>query len=168
MPRGGARVGAGRKPKQPRANVTPIAPALTVVQGGQADALSAIAPADLPTEQRAIWQAWAPRALEQGTLTPQTEAAFRLLCELEAEKQANRTQIDKDGRTYVKVTVDGAGQEHQELKAHPLTGPYHRLAKQVEALMGRFMLAPFGKPGPGAKKPAAPANPWAGIVAGRK
>lgn len=152
--RGGARVGAGRKPTKPM-KFQPV-----LQQGGKAEGLSSLPPEDLPVEQRDFWHRYASLAMEKGTLTVHTVAAFRLLCETDAEKSATKATIDKDGRTFLKVTVDGSGQEHQELKAHPLTGAYGRLAKATEALMARFGLAPFGKAeAPMRKAPAA--NPFA-------
>lgn len=169
MPRGGARVGAGRKPKTSR---TPKEPArLVAIDGGKAaepPAVSVEPPADLPKDEHEFWRAYAALAIAAGTLTPQTVGSFRLLCELDAEKRATKETLDKDGRTYIKVTVDGAGQEHQELKAHPLTGPYRQLAQRVEALMARFLLAPFGKPVAGAAKKSTVVNPWAQIAGATK
>lgn len=160
MPRGGARVGAGRKPSKPR----PFQP--TIVTGGKQPAegdISPIPPEDLPAEQRDFWHRYAALAIEKRTLTIHTAAAFRLLCELDAEKRATKKTIDIDGRTFMKVTVDGAGIEHQELKAHPLTSAYGRLSKHVEALMARFGLAPFGKAEQAIPKRAA-VNPWAQVA----
>ncbi len=160
MPKGGSRTGSGRKPR-----TVQFVP--EVLDGGRAGDVPTRPPDDVPEPQRAFWATYAESAIALGTLTPQTVGAFRLLCELEAEKSATLATIDKDGRTYIKCVVDGAGNEHQELKAHPLTGAYRQLAQRVEALMGRFMLAPFGKPAPGAKpKKTAQtvANPWARIA----
>lgn len=143
MPRGGARVGSGRKPKYPRAvATTDVEP-----QIGSADvAVPLIPPTDLSVAQRDFWQRYAARAIEKRTLTIHTVEAFRELCEVAAEKQKVLQTIEEDGRTFIKVTVDGSGQEHQELKAHPLKGDYARLAKLVQNMMEKFMLAPFGKP----------------------
>lgn len=164
---GGARVGAGRKPKdagtrKPAAVVDFAGPkAAKEAESG----VSKHPPSDLPTDQQAFWLACAPRAMDQGTLTVDTIASFRLLCELDAEKRATKETIDRDGRTYIKVTIDGAGQEHQELKAHPLTSHYRQTAKQVENLMGRFKLAPFGKAETNSRrKQVQTANPWARVV----
>jgi terminase small subunit-like protein len=136
-----------------------------VHQGGKGtdEGVSGLPPEDLPVDHRDFWHRYAMLAIEKRTLTVHTVAAFRLLCELEAEKQATKATIDRDGRTFLKVTVDGAGVEHQELKAHPLTGAYGRLAKAVEALMARFGLAPFGKAEPPMAKKVA-ANPWAQVA----
>src|SRR5688572_236179 len=105
---GGARVGTGQKGNQTLSEVT--------------DATLATPPADVPADERDFWHRYAPLAMEKGTLTKHTEPAFRLLCELDAEKRQTRATLEKDGRTFLKITVDGAGVEHQELKAHPLTG----------------------------------------------
>ncbi len=147
---GGTRSGAGRKPKGDRplrARRNVARPVFMTVDGGKVDeeTISVAPPEDLPAEQTAFWRRNAPRAIAQGTLTPRTIEAFRLLCELERERTETKKTIDRDGRTFIKVTIDGSGQEHQELKAHPLKGDYARLSKQVENLMGRFRLAPFGK-----------------------
>lgn len=165
---GGSRVGAGKKPKGERPlRVRGPRPALVPMDGGRADddaPVSSLPPEDLPADERAFWQRNAPRAMAQLTLTERTVEAFRMLCELDAERRATKLTIDREGRTFLKVTVDGAGVEHQELKAHPMVGRYDRLSKQVENLMGRFKLAPFGKAElPHKTKPAA--NPWATTVA---
>ena len=173
MGRGGARVGAGRKPSKFRTQRVFVRPndapaALAAVEtmtprSRVSDEVSAIPPEDLPAEQRDFWHRYAAMAIEKRTLTVHTVAAFLLLCELDAEKRATKAAMDADGRTFLKVTVDGAGVEHQELKAHPLTGAYGRLAKAVEALMARFGLAPFGKAElPMVKKAAV--NQWAQVA----
>lgn len=156
MAKGGARIGAGRKPSD-----RPFVP--QVIDGA---GLSS-PPPDLPEGQREFWRRNAQRAVDQGTLTQETQEAFRLLCELEAERRATLATLDEHGRVYQKAWVDQSGQEHHELKVHPLATHYRQVAKQVENLLGRFKLAPFGKPEAGPVKRKAPvANPWA-AVAGR-
>lgn len=139
MPSGGARVGSGPKPKR--------VVDMSVLRGRVEDSdVSLIPPEDLDPSGRAFWQEYAPLGIEMRTLTRHTVPAFRLLCVVAAESDRLRATLDEDGRTFVKVTVDGAGQEHQELKAHPLMSHYSKIMKQIEVLMGRFMLAPVGKP----------------------
>ena len=180
MARGGARVGAGRKPKTEQglcASGDRIyahghgwrSPRDGIKRGIKQPRVVGDSARESPPEQRDFWHRYAARALELGTLTVDTVAAFRLLCELDAEKVAVKQTIDRDGRTYIKVTIDGAGQEHQELNTHPLKGDYRQLSQRVEALMGRFMLAPFGKPPTPTRKrnSQATANPWAAIAAKR-
>jgi len=158
MPRGGARVGAGRKPAAKRQNVVAFEPIRPV-----SDKKLLEPPAFLPESGRALWALWAPLALELKTLTVHHVPAFALLCRLQAEMDATGETIERDGRTQIRVTIDGSGQEHQELKAHPLKPDYRQLAQRVESLLARFCLAPFGKPGTGAVKTGAKVNPWAGI-----
>ena len=153
MPRGGARVGSGPKPKNP----------LKFVSGGKAVEVTSVPPDDLPSDQAEFWKRNASRAIEAGTLTDQTAESWRLLCELDARRHKIAAQLDRDGETYLKAWVDSAGQEHQELKKHPLSSEYRGLAQRCEALLGRFGLAPFGKPV--AMKPKKVlSNPWAAIV----
>ncbi len=157
MPRGGARVGSGSKPK--RVGV------LVPIDGGLVGEPGVTPPDDLPADQQEFWRTYAKAAIEARTLTSQTVGAWRLLCEVDARKSEYARTMQKDGLTYIKCVVDGAGNEHQELKKHPLTSEYRQLAQRVETLMGRFGLAPFGKPV--AEKPSrksAAANPWSRIV----
>lgn len=131
MPKGGIRVGAGRKPKL-RMVPTPSS--------------SMPAPADLGPTEAGYWRHWAPLAHDAGTLTPQTAPAFRLLCELQVLAQRYWAKVAEDGETFFKVTVDGSGQEQRELKAHPLIAKAAGLAYRVEQLLARFGLAPNGRP----------------------
>lgn len=160
---GGARVGAGKKPKGEHAIRIRRAPLAVVNQAPDVDGadepVSVMAPDDLPANQRVFWQENAPKAIAQGTLTWRTVSGFRLLCEQDADRLKIKKTVDKDGWTFIKVTVDGAGQEHQELKAHPLIRDYRALCKSVETLMARFKLAPFGK-AEIQVKPKRDVNPW--------
>ena len=157
---GGRRTGAGAKPQ--RAVVRRVV-TRSVTDEERDAGVSALPPEDLPGDQRDFWHRYAALAIEKRTLTVHTVGAFLLLCEMDAEKRATKATIEKDGRTYIKVTVDGTGTEHEELKAHPLTSAYGRLAKAVEALMARFGLAPFGKAEPILAKAKA-VNPWAQVA----
>jgi hypothetical protein len=141
MGRGGARLGAGRKPA--------IRPGLGLEAVSRPEAaavpVSASVPADLPSEQIVYWCRYAPLAVQARTLTETTAPAFRMLCELEAERSAVKADLDRDGRMVVKVSVDDGGTVTREKRLHPLTAHYLRLCRQVEALLARFTLAPFGK-----------------------
>lgn len=131
---------------------------------GEADLV--VPPADLPADQAVFWHAHAPQAVEAQTLVARTVGAMRLLCELEAAKQKVSAKLDEDGLTYIKAWTDSSGQEHEELKAHPLTSHYRQLAQRVEAMMARFGIAPLGKPVLAGKPKSKAANPWA--VVGQK
>lgn len=154
---GGARVGAGAKPKpKPDRPASPFA----VHTGGRPDSAQALArdvqpppavpselfepPADLSEGQQEFWRQYAPLAVERKTLTPATVPAFRLLCELHAKKDLVGTMVDKGALGGLRV--------------------FMQLAKQVETLMARFCLAPFGKPTT-SDKPKVASNPFAGFAA---
>jgi hypothetical protein len=85
-------------------------------------------------------------ALEARTLVPATADRFHLLCRQVVIERSMAAQIEKDGWTYVAVTVDGAGQERETLKAHPLVAAQRNMMQRIEAGMAAFTLAPMGKP----------------------
>lgn len=170
MGHGGARYGSGRKPKASRTPASAITAAkIVAIDSGRGDDIvTKTPPKDLPEDQHDFWRRCAPRAIEAGTLTVQTVEAFRLLCELEAEKRATRATIEKDGRTTMGITTDvTSSEQHIQIKAHPLTSSYRQLAQRVEALMARFSLAPFGKPVAVGKPKATGESPWARIAAAK-
>ena len=140
---GGARVGAGKKPR-PKAK-------FGIVSGGRVDApVDAVVdsrpqplaepPVDMTPEQQGFWKACAPLAIERRTLIDATVPAFRMLCELHAKKVLVGSMVDKGALGGLRV--------------------YLQLSKQVESLMARFCLAPFGKPATKTEAPKAAANPW--------
>jgi Phage terminase, small subunit len=151
--RGGARTGAGRKPKrQPLADDSN----LVVFDGGKAGDVSKTPPVDLPEDQRPFWQQYAPLAMERRTLTPHTVPAFRQLCELEAMKAKITRQLNEDGLTSGKVTTDvTSGEQHLEIKPHPLLRAFSSITKDIKGLLKDFALCSFGKPVVGGSKSKA-------------
>ena len=137
MPRGGPRVGSGPKGRRADMDVVPFT---------SSDVISKDPPTDLPAAQRDFWTRCAAVAIAKRTLTRQTVEAFRLLAELDAERRETKKQLDAAGRVYEKVWIDSSGQEHAELRLHPLANHYRALAKQQENMMLKFTLMPFGKP----------------------
>lgn len=153
MPRGGARVGAGRKPK---------GAAILSLHGGRVRNGAKIAtsvpnaplpavkqPEDLPSEQQKVWDELAPHALAARTLTAGTAAAFRDLCEAIVLKRMMLAEILADGLTGTKVTLQmdeqGGGVQSVEKKAHTLLSQHRGMMQRVEAGFTRFRLAPMGK-----------------------
>lgn len=130
---GGARIGSGVKPN-PVDTDEPIPPELEEL---------ALPPSDLTDDQQAFWRAYAPLALKKHTLDESTVPSFRLLCELHAKKAMVGAMVDKGALGGLRI--------------------YMQLAKQVENLMGRFCLAPFGKPMK-ADRPKKEANPWSTLT----
>lgn len=142
MPRGGARLGSGRKPK------TALERELTgnpgrrgrVLPGPGAGDLPVTAvierfdpPVDLPSEERLVWDVLAPHAFDNRTLTRATEMSFRLLCRNVVIERA--------------LALVGAG-----------TANHRGMIQRVDAELLRFCLSPFGKPIYQAE-PQKPANP---------
>lgn len=104
-----------------------------------------IMPADLPATQQPLWAELAPLAVEQRTLIPATVRSFCDLCRAIVMRDELLATIQRDGWTFIKVSVDGAGVEHQELKRHPLASELRGWEQRVEAGRARFKLAPMGK-----------------------
>lgn len=102
-------------------------------------------PADMPEDQASYWRVWAPLAHARGMMDAERSPGFELMCRTQAQADAMWKKITDDGMTYIKCTVDGAGNEHQELKSHPLLSHYRGLAHRVEQLMARYGLAADGK-----------------------
>jgi hypothetical protein len=102
-------------------------------------------PAGMSSGEQAVWNQLAPLAIQERTLTEVTAERFRLLCRAIVREGQMDEQIQKDGWTYQKVTIDGSGQEHTEIKAHPLCGQHRGMMQRCEAGMVAFRLSPTGK-----------------------
>ena len=134
MPRGGARIGAGRPPKDDRerwldGNAGKRGPKVAKVL--QMPPIEPVNPAPGLTEREtAIWNELEPFALKARTLVPATRGDFAVLCQLEVE--------------YADVL--------KERRAEGWTPRGIFLAKEVRGLLQRlegkrraFRLAPMGK-----------------------
>jgi hypothetical protein len=154
---GGARPGAGRKPKSQglavlhgakrtrsarrrgRVDLAPPAEPVATIEP----------PADLTPAELVVWHALAPHALAAKTLVPRTAYRFRLLCQAEALRAQLRAQIDADGLIGARVSTamdeSGGGEQVFEQKAHPLIAKLQVQERFVAAGMVAFMLAPMGK-----------------------
>lgn len=130
---GGLRPSAGRRPDY---NVVPAGTPPVDVP----------VPDGLPDEVQAVWRELAPHAKAEHTLTNETAQRFRLLCEAIVLERTMRERIQKDGLVYIAVTIDGAGNERETLKAHPLCGPQRGMMQRIETGLQAFRLAPVGKP----------------------
>lgn len=158
---GGARVGTGPKPRDIRA----------AWLGGHAGKRSHRAapeqperapvarPEGLAADIEAVWDDLAPHAIQAGTLVPGTVPAFLRLCQAILKHAQMEQKIAQDGLTYLKVTIDGSGQEHTEIKAHPLISRASSLDNSIRAWFKDFAINPFGKPLAAAT--VKPADPFA-------
>lgn len=137
MARGGARVGAGRKPKEAPLAALHGHRARPLVDAAPPAAAGPLAPVDPPpgltAPVRKLWDELAPHALGERTLTPATAAAFELLCrQILLERKLSRSP-------------DRGGSAHRGMM------------QRVEAGLSRFRLAPTGKATPA----PPPADPFA-------
>lgn len=155
MPRGGQRVGAGRKPKGYRVVVpmvghrAPVRPELPPVDTGERAGLLK-APEDLPEDVRKVWHHWAEHAIAERTLTTSTAAGFRQFCQQWA-------YLDS---VVAKIAHLGAN----TTEAAPYLRLFLNLSQRLDGSMARFKLTALGKPAV-SDKPKAAANPWAALKA---
>lgn len=164
MPRGGARAGAGRKPKgdgpvrdrskrvlaMPGITLPPALRPPTTLAPPVTNSALKDPPADLEEDAKPIWQAWAPWAIEQGTLVDATVAGFRELCEQFLVKQALWSRL----RTLGIASAEG----DRILKR------YEKIVQRIDASLKNFRLTAFGKAmDPGKSKKVEAPNPWASM-----
>ena len=153
MPRGGKRLGSGRKPHTRRERwlggkaghrnltIVPAAPAVVA----PADAPVEEAPDVLVAGEAKYWALWAPLATRRGMLHEGTVPGFTLLCQWAARADDLWACIQSRGYEQEKVTIDGAGQEHREFKANSLLSQWRGLSARVEQGMARYGLTADGK-----------------------
>ena len=65
---------------------------------------------------------------------------FTYLCELVAEIDELKSVLKEEGRFFLKVTVDGAGVEHQEKKSHPAFTQLIKLRQEKRILEKEFRI----------------------------
>lgn len=158
MGRGGARLGSGRKPA-----AMYVVPAGAAASTGAESGIQSVplpAPEHLAEAERAIWDRYAPLAQATGLLTPEKTPGFEHLCEIVATYDALKIRVDSEGWTYLKVTIDGAGQEHTELKRHALWSQLQTYAVRRESALRSYGLFANGRP---SSSGAPVANPWSTI-----
>jgi hypothetical protein len=159
MARGGARQGAGRKP----AAMYVLPPAAGGASESVASGIQSVPilpPEHLSEAEQEIWGRYAGLAQARGTLGESTAPGFEYLCSVVAQYEALKARVDTEGWTYLKVTIDGAGQEHQEQKKHALWGPLQAFALRREQVLRSYGLLANGRP---ATTGAPAANPWSSI-----
>ena len=139
---GGQRSGAGRKASEARVLGLIGRPH---VQQEQAPALPVDRPVGLEPDVEAVWTELAEHAVKARTLVPGTVSAFTRLCKAVVRHAKMEAQIERDGFTYLKVTIDGSGQEHTEVKAHPLISRAASAETMIRGGLKDFAICPFGK-----------------------
>lgn len=129
MPRGGARPGAGAKPKNRHLRsfdggaAHRQAPTVPILPTATAQITEFDAPNSLTTDERLIWLELAPFAFKKRTLTPATSLAFCLLCRNILLERQFATSVNDKGNAN------------------------HRgMIQRVDAELTAFDLRPMGKP----------------------
>ena len=159
---GGRRGGGGRRARSVQARWlggdaghrgAPLRPAPSAASS----TLDLTPPAGLTAAEVVVWKEAAPHAARLGTLGPETVSAMSDLCRAVVTALQLHVTIERDGWTYVKVSVDGAGVEHEELRKHPLATEWRAWVQRVETMRARFRLTPDGKP----TAAPAPVDEWA-------
>ena len=95
---------------------------------------------------KGVWNELMPLACRARTLTDVTAPGFLELCRAVVRLRQMDARLEEEGLTQIKITIDGAGQEHQEVKAHPLVSQHRSMMQRVEAGYTRFCLTALGKP----------------------
>jgi len=107
-------------------------------------------PDDLDKDAQEVWTVLGPKLFRLGLLTEADGDAFAILCQIRGRlKQLHAMARGEEGPILMqlRVTVDGAGQEHSELKASPIIKEarlHYQLFRQYAA---EFGLSPRGRVG---------------------
>jgi hypothetical protein len=165
MPRGGARPGAGRKPKgdkpvrdrtvrvlqMPYTVLPPAWAPPPMDQAPETDSPLVAPRFDCYADEQSVWMALAPWAIAQGTLDEARIPGFRKLCHELFLAQTLKAELDRLGPS----SAEGVR----------ILKPYLDVSKALDASLMKFRLTAFGKAmDPGKSKPVAPANPWASMA----
>ena len=106
-------------------------------------------PKDLDREARKVWRRIEPKLRRLGLMTEVDDDALGILCQIRARLVEIHKFIKEENQSLVqaKVTVDGSGQEHIELKP----SPYEMMGRQYYQLFRQyakeFGLTPAGRVG---------------------
>lgn len=168
MPRGGARPGAGRKPKAGKLLTMPGTQRVTKPQTGPSaeDRKLATPPKHLPLAEKNVWRSYAPHAIENGTLKMGSAPGFALLCELDVLHRHLRKLIDKEGWQVEEPVFDKKGELAGHIrKRHALWPQLQSAVLRREQLLRAYGLLAMAKPiaagKSGSGSAAPPANPYA-------
>jgi hypothetical protein len=169
MAKGGARVGAGRKPKKKGTNVLTMPGVPPPAVDDQAAAASRAALLEPPAmlanavgkeDELQTWTWLAPLAIDTGMLTAQTVPGLAYLCDVIVLHDKLRKILDDEGwQITLYEDVDGH-KFPMEQKRHPLWPQLQAFAIRREQGLRSFGLLANGKPVPTAEGATA-GDPWA-------
>ncbi len=106
-------------------------------------------PADLDAEARRVWNEIAPRLERLGLLTENDGDMLAVLCQIRSRLAAIHGFI-RDGNASLvqeRVTIDGAGVEHIEIKASPYAVMEKQYYQIFRMYAREFGMSPLGRSG---------------------
>jgi P27 family predicted phage terminase small subunit len=131
--------------------------ALHILEGtlryGATNPLEPMYPVEAPPKPPAVaanevaseeWDRLMPILLTQGVMTPAYLAAFAAYCSAYADYVGAEVEKSRPGfsRYYEKVSVDGAGVEHVELRSHPALGDSREARKELRQAAQQLGITP--------------------------
>lgn len=114
-----------------------------------------------------VWDRVAPVCLYMGTLTPGDVETFVRYCEIQATADASAAQKAEPGFTMFLHTtmVDSAGNEHQNVKVHPVIKIELETSVKLRPFYEYFGMCPSGRARLHIPKPKdEPVSKWAGAL----
>jgi P27 family predicted phage terminase small subunit len=103
-------------------------------------------PKPLTGEALAEWERMIERLTALGSLSTADGAVLYRYCHLHAQTERLQADLEQlETSWFLKVTVDGAGQEHQEAKVHPLFAQYRAYVLALRVYLTEFGLTPASR-----------------------
>lgn len=102
-------------------------------------------PPDLDDDAKKYWKKFAPMLNRIGILTEADGEVFGIMCQIRSRIQKIHRVLETEPYTQEKHTVDGAGQEHTELKKNPFIMMEQEYYKLFRAYASEFGLTPSSR-----------------------
>lgn len=99
-------------------------------------------PKDLDDEGRKYWK----RLVRTYLVGEADVSEFAYVCQLHSEIKKMEKVISEEGYFFMKVVVDGSGQEHQEKKEHPASRRLDSLRKEKRLAEKGFIVRANARP----------------------
>lgn len=93
-------------------------------------------PRDLDDDGRIYWK----RLVKTYMITEADVPEYAYVCQLYSEIKKMEKVIQEEGYFFLKITVDGAGQEHQEKREHPASKRLDALRKEKRVAEKGFIV----------------------------
>jgi len=95
-------------------------------------------PSHLDSKARRYWKKYGLILFDLGLLTEMDGPAFGEVCQIYSDISKLTKELRAEGRIFIKVSVDGAGIEHQEVKSNPKVTQLDNLRKEFRYSWGQF------------------------------